>query len=648
MKSTTTFIRRCIFIFMTIAAAIMSTLSLTAQTMPTAQSLPYTQDFASLTGTGTPAFPAGWIGWTVSAAVPSSGGRTNAPTGNRTLTLGNANTPTGANPYDYTGKLGIMSSSAADVTVCLSLNTSNKGNLSVGFDAMTVRNPYDGSANTRIAGLIFQYRVGESGVFTTLAYSPAEYQTITTGQTTATTDPQNLLTGYNVMLPGACDNQAVVQIRWILRYLSGGAGSCPGVAIDNISVNEVPVTFTSGWPKAENPTASGFTAKSKINTPGTTYFVVLASGATSPTAAQIKAGQDSNGTAVAANEKGAITNTLGANEYVSAVTGLASNTTYDIYFVAEGASGVSLQATPQKVTVTTTGSAVAPTITNPTATSITSIDAIMGGEITSDGGSAITERGTVWKTTTGVTIDDNKLAEGTNSTGIFSHTRTTLPSKSQIFYKAYATNAINTTLSVESSFFTKAVEPVIAVGSFATNPIDGSSTSLNLTWTASTDADGYLILKRDGATAPGTTPSDLTTYSIGNAIGTGTVAAIVNSGTATSQEISGLTANTQYTFRIYPFGFDGANAATMNYAAIGVSVSVTASTPLGTALNKINNEHKAYVSNGQLMFFGGDVYTCLGTKVASAKLTNELASIKLRSGVYFVKSKMGSQKVVIN
>ena len=86
----------------------------------------------------------------------------------------------------------------------------------------------------------------------------------------------------------------------------------------------------------------------------------------------------------------------------------------------------------------------------------------------------------------------------------------------------------------------------------------------------------------------------------------------------------------------------------MNYAAIGVSVSVTASTPLGTALNKINNEHKAYVSNGQLMFYGGDVYNCLGTKIASAKLTNELASIKLRSGVYFVKSKMGSQKVVIN
>ncbi|MCX6307548.1 MAG: hypothetical protein NTY32_01525, partial [Bacteroidia bacterium] len=554
----------------------LSIMGLNAQTMPAAQSLPYSQDFASLTGSGTPAFPAGWIGWTVSAAIPSSGGRTNAPTGNRVLTIGNANTPTGANPYDYNGKLGILSSSAADVTVCMALNTTNKGNIRVGFDAMTIRNPYDGSANTRIAGLIFQYRIGETGVFTTLSYSPSEYQTITTGQTTVTTEPQNLQTGYNVMLPGACSNQSVIQVRWILRFLSGGAGACPSIAIDNVSISAVPVTFTSGWPKAESPTASGFTAKSNINTPGTTYFVVLASGASAPSAAQVKAGQDAGSIAVAANEKGSITNAAGSAEYVAAVSGLSGNTTYDVYFIAEGNSALSLQSTPQKVTVTTTGSAVAPTITNPTATSITSVDATLGGEITSDGGSTITERGTVWKTTTGVTITDNLLAEGLTTTGVFSHSRIELPSKTQIFYKAYAVNAIGTNLTDEASFFTKAVEPTSAVGSFAANTIVDVYNSIDLSWTPATGADGYIILKRDGASAPGTAPSDLTNYTVGNSIGTGTVAAIVSSGATTSQVISGLTPGSQYTFRIYPFGYDGANAATMNYAPIALSVSATA------------------------------------------------------------------------
>jgi len=76
---------------------------------------------------------------------------------------------------------------------------------------------------------------------------------------------------------------------------------------------------------------------------------VLASGADAPTSAQVKAGQDASGNAVAANEKGSITNTAGASEYVAAVSGLSGNTTYDVYFVAQGNSGMSLQSSPQKV-----------------------------------------------------------------------------------------------------------------------------------------------------------------------------------------------------------------------------------------------------------------------------------------------------------
>ena len=53
-----------------------------SQTQPTAQSLPYSQNFSSLTGSTT-TYPAGWQGRTVSGNVPSSGGRTNAPTGDR-------------------------------------------------------------------------------------------------------------------------------------------------------------------------------------------------------------------------------------------------------------------------------------------------------------------------------------------------------------------------------------------------------------------------------------------------------------------------------------------------------------------------------------------------------------------------------------
>jgi hypothetical protein len=289
----------------------------------------------------------------------------------------------------------------------------------------------------------------------------------------------------------------------------------------------------------------------------------------------------------------------------------------------------------------------APTVTNPTATLITTTGATLGGTVSSDGGSAILERGTVWKTTSGVTIDDNKLAEGSTTTGTFSHARTDMSPKTLYYYKVYATNAINTTLSVESSFYTKATQPAIT-NSITASLVDGDNTKLDISWGAVSGADGYLILRRDGTSLPGTDPTDGIIYSIDNTVGTGTVVAVIYSGSSTSTQISGLTPGATYSFRIAAFGYDGTNAATMNYAQIASTLSATATTALTTNLNKINNEHKAYVSNGQLMFFGGDVYTCLGTKIASAQLTNELTSIKLRSGVYFVKSKMGSQKVVIN
>ncbi|MBV5343073.1 hypothetical protein JZU68_05505, partial [bacterium] len=271
-----------------------------------------------------------------------------------------ASTSSGA--YDFNGKIGFLSTAGSDVVLCLALNTTGKSNIKISFDAMTIRNLWDGvtASSGYQNGLVLQYRVGTgTTVFTNLPYAPAEYlsgssvqttaaattaaattvaattvaaTTVAEAETTAVTTGINPVTGLNVFLPAACESQSVVQVRWIYRNVAGGtSGSRPSMALDNIVVNEVPVTFTSGWPKAENATAGGFTAKSNINTPGTSYFVVLESGANMPTAAQIKAGQDANASAVAVNKKGTITNTNGATEYLAAVTGLSSNTTYDGY-----------------------------------------------------------------------------------------------------------------------------------------------------------------------------------------------------------------------------------------------------------------------------------------------------------------------------
>jgi hypothetical protein len=107
--------------------------------------------------------------------------------------------------------------------------------------------------------------------------------------------------------------------------------------------------LTSGYPKIENETLTGFTAKSNLAVAGKTYYVVLANGATAPTSAQVKAGQDAAGSSVA--KSGLITCTLASTEFSASVTGLSSNTSYDVYFVSEDASSNNLQATPVKVAV---------------------------------------------------------------------------------------------------------------------------------------------------------------------------------------------------------------------------------------------------------------------------------------------------------
>ncbi len=359
-------------------------------------------------------------------------------------------------------------------------------------------------------------------------------------------------------------------------YVYGGLGGFWNVTTSISGVLSVTPSWTSGWPKAENATATGFTAKVNINAPGTSYFVVLPSGATPPTSAQVKAGQDASGTAVAANLKGTIACAAGNTEYISAVSGLANSTSYDVYFVAEDLSSI-LQVAPVMVPLTTLSGATVPVVVSPFAVTITSSSAMLGGTISSDGGAAITERGTVWKTSAGVTITDNKLAEGGTTTGSFTHNRTGLPSGVQVFYKAYATNSVGTTLSVESSFYTLSTEPADHVTGFAAAA--ASTTSINLSWlTPSTGSYGYLILQATGITPPTGLPMDATGYSVGSIIGDGTVAAIITPGTALSAAIGGLSPSTQYSFTIIPFNYSGFSTYTFNYYTAPIIPSATATT----------------------------------------------------------------------
>ncbi|MCS7003813.1 MAG: choice-of-anchor D domain-containing protein [Cytophagales bacterium] len=208
---------------------ILCSLTSFAQTNPTPQAIPYTQDFSSLTHSST-TYPAGWQGHTISTS-PGASYNTTGPTSDRSLVQNATAADNVGNVYNYNGKIGFLNTGSLDLTLTLAINTSNAYNIEVQYDIMTIRNPYDGSSNTRINEVSLQYRVGVTGAWTTL--TGQEYQNNTTPQTSGTT-PQKLETK-SVILPSACNNQPVVQLRWASRQVSG-TGARPSFAVDNIDI----------------------------------------------------------------------------------------------------------------------------------------------------------------------------------------------------------------------------------------------------------------------------------------------------------------------------------------------------------------------------------------------------------------------------
>jgi hypothetical protein len=228
----------------------------------------------------------------------------------------------------------------------------------------------------------------------------------------------------------------------------------------------------------------------------------------------------------------------------------------------------------------------APTVTTPTKTAIADTTATLGANVTADGGAAITDYGIVWGTSPNPTTANNKVQKGTTETlGAFTVSATGLAAGTLIHYRGYAVNTVGTSYSSDDSFYTLSTVPSTHVGSFAAAA--ASSSSIHLTWTAATGANGYLVLQHSGASAPTGPPANATGYSVGDTIGDGTVAAIVTPGSATGTTINSLSSSSQYSYAIFPFAWVGSNAATYDYrtAATVPTASATTQAPVTPTIN---------------------------------------------------------------
>lgn len=148
----------------------------------------------------------------------------------------------------------------------------------------------------------------------------------------------------------------------------------------------------------------------------------------------------------------------GTGTFTANMTGLSDSTTYYVRAYATNSKGTSYGE--QKTFVTTIGGgggggSAAPTVITSSVTNITQNSAKCGGNVTSDGGATVTERGICWSTSSNPTINSNHVSSG-SGTGSFTANMTGLNANTTYYVRAYAKNSIGTSYGEQKSFKTEA------------------------------------------------------------------------------------------------------------------------------------------------------------------------------------------------
>jgi hypothetical protein len=282
------------------------------------------------------------------------------------------------------------------------------------------------------------------------------------------------------------------------------------------------------------------------------------------------------------------TNGTGTGSFVSSLTGLTAN--YTTYYVRAYATN-SVGTAYGNEQVFATNAILGPTLTTTVATSITQTTASSGGNITDDGGAAVTARGVCWATTANPTTANNVTTSGSGS-GVFTSTLTGLTANTSYYYRAYATNSAGTVYGNQSSFTTSvAVAPTLTTTSATNLTSTSATTGGNIT------SDGGASITASGvcwSTSAGPTIA-LTTKTTD---GTGSGAFI--------SSVTGLIPGTSYYLRAY-----ATNSAGTSYGN-QISFTTNASVPALTTAAITSITQNTATSGGSVYNDGGASITARG------------------------------------
>jgi len=138
----------------------------------------------------------------------------------------------------------------------------------------------------------------------------------------------------------------------------------------------------------------------------------------------------------------------GAGSFTSSLTGLIPNTTYYVRFYVTSSSGT-VYSKDHKFT--TLAPLILPTVTTATLSGFTLTSAACGGNVTANGGVAVTARGVCWGIASDPTTANFKTTDGSDL-GNFTSTLTGLTTNTTYYVRAYATSSSGTAYGSNVSF----------------------------------------------------------------------------------------------------------------------------------------------------------------------------------------------------
>jgi uncharacterized protein (TIGR02145 family) len=227
------------------------------------------------------------------------------------------------------------------------------------------------------------------------------------------------------------------------------------------------------------------------------------------------------------------TNGTGTGVFVSNITGLLPGTPYHVRAYATNSAGTAYGA---DIPFTTTA-VVVPTLTTTAVTGVTYTTAATGGDITDDGGGAVTARGVCWAATLNPVIGATNTTTNGTGTGVFVSNIIGLLPGTPYHVRAYATNTAGTAYGADVPFTTiPAVVPTLT-----TTMVTGITLTTAATGGNITDDGGGAITARGVCWATTANPAVGALNTTTNGTGTGVF----------TSAITGLTDGTNYYVRAY-------------------------------------------------------------------------------------------------